>query len=117
MMWRCPKLHRYWVKILDIINVTFGITLELEARVCLLGCIEERMGQRDILEAAIRCLFQARKLIALKWQAQNPPTVEEWFNVMNSTIGKERGTWIRRGNLKKFKAIWEHWLGKVGRSL
>ena len=75
------------------------------------------MGQRDILEAATRCLFQARKLIALKWQAQNPPTVAEWLNVMNSTIGKERGTWIRRGNLKKFNAIWEHWLGKIGRSL
>lgn len=35
MMWRCPKLVRYWSEILKIISTTFRVKLELEPKTCI----------------------------------------------------------------------------------
>lgn len=75
MVWKCPKLFRYW-EIIDRINTTFKTTLEPAAKTCLLKCMEERRVLTGTTEVALRCLFQVRKLIAQKLQAQIPPTVK-----------------------------------------
>lgn len=82
MIWRCPKLHRYWSGIMEKINSVFGTSLDTESKVCLLGLIEEEgvLGSTQI--AITRCLFQGRKLIAYKWQEKNPPSVAEWVKVV-----------------------------------
>lgn len=42
MLWRCPKLHRYWQSAVETINGMFGKTkLPMEPGICLLNMIEE----------------------------------------------------------------------------
>lgn len=77
MVWKRPKLFRYWVEIIDRINKIFRSTLEPEAKACLLGSLEEDRVPPGTTVAVLRCLFQARKLIAQKWQAQTPPPTVE----------------------------------------
>lgn len=75
-MWRCPKLNGYWREVVGTINKVFGIILDLDPKIFLLGCMEEdNMWGRHI--AIIRCLFLAWKLIARKWLVLNPPTCIE----------------------------------------
>lgn len=99
MIWRCPKLYRYWSGIIGKINVVFGTSLNTEAKVCLLGLIEEEGILGATQTAVTRCLFQGRKLIAHKWQDKNPPTVTEWVQVVKETIEKEKYIYTRRGGI------------------
>lgn len=111
MLWRCPKLHRYWEKLVEEINVIFRSSLAMEARTCLLSLFEKNDMLKDTQTAIIRCLFQGRKIIARKWQAKEPPTVGEWRREVKDMIIKEEFWYRRRGNLKKHKSIW-----KIGRA-
>lgn len=83
----------------------FGTSLDTEAKICLLGLIEEEgvLGSTQI--TVTRCLFQGRKLIARKWQDKNPQTVIEWVKVVKDTI-EEKYTY------KNIRKIWKQWLGQ-----
>lgn len=109
LMWRCPKLTRYWTEILNIIEMRFGIRIEQAAKSCVLGLIRQNIEYRPIDIAIIRCLYQARKLIAKAWLSALPPTPEEWVRTMNSVVRTEKTIYIRRGSYKKFSRIWELW--------
>lgn len=109
MMWRCPKLFRYWEGVLYIINGIFGTSQGQEVKLCVLG-YREKLGEgQSVTVAILRCLFQARKLIALKWQSRKPPAVSKWINTINETELKEKLTYIKRGNLREFEKMWRVW--------
>lgn len=110
MMWRCPKLVRYWSEILQIISTTFRVKLELEPKTCILGYIDRELGDRSAAIATARCLYQARKLIAQSWQSKTPPTPEEWVRTINSLVWKEKTNYTRMGNYSKFFKIWNPWV-------
>ena len=82
---------------------TFGTSVEMEATLCVLGYRKVREKKKSTTVEILRCLFQARKLIAMRWQATTPPAVREWIRVINETICKERAVYIKRGNLKEFE--------------
>lgn len=42
MMWRCPKLNRYWSKVIGKINKVFGIILAVNPKICLFGCMKNK---------------------------------------------------------------------------
>ena len=81
---------------------------------CLLGSIEDTRVPQGSGEAILRCLFQARKTIAQKWQAQTPPSVVNWIASMKLTISNERVYFTRQGNYGKFVRIWGPWLRTTG---
>lgn len=114
MMWRCPKLARYWGVIVKIIEARWKISLAMEAKVCILGLTGENIGSNDIRIAVGRCLYQARKLIAQAWLSATPPTPEEWTEVMNKLVWMEKTTYIRRGSYGEFVKIWRPWLAWMG---
>ena len=117
MFWRCPKLFRYWIEVINRINKIFKTSLEPEARTCLLGDAEEHRIPAGALESVLRCLFQARKLIAQRWQAHVPPTVENWVENINALIWCERVAFIKQGNYNRFRRVWEPWLTEMGISV
>lgn len=112
MIWKCPKLYRYWTEILDTINKIFKLSLKMHPKLCIMG-VGERLGNIKN-KVVLRCLFQAKKLIAQRWQAEKPPSKEDWFKTVTETIWKEKVVYARRGNLKEFKKIWLPWLEEVG---
>lgn len=85
------------------INKVFGISLDLDPKICLLGCMEKDKNMRGRQTAIIRCLFLARKLIARTWLALNPPTRVEWEDEFNKTIRKGRFVYNKRENAKMLK--------------
>lgn len=110
MVWRCPKLVRYWSEILKKINITFKTNLELDSKTCVLGHVGDGLRDRSTAVAVARCLFQARKLIAQLWQSKTPPTSEDWIGIVNSTVWSERTFYTRAGNYNKFVRLWNPWV-------
>lgn len=90
----------------------FGIALEMDAVLCILGYRKEWGERNSTTIAILRCLFQARKIIATRRQSRAPPTVRDWIGVMNETTCKERAVYTKRGNLKEFDKMWRLWLEK-----
>lgn len=117
MMWRCPKLVRYWSEIVKMIETRFKIKLELEAKVCVLGLIRENLGNNSITTAMTRCLYQVRKLIAQSWLSAAPPTPEEWVRTIDALVWTEKTVYIRRGSYSKFVKMWKPWLQWTANSL
>lgn len=99
---------------MGIIGQVFEVSIDLEPMLCVLGWIEGEGKLGDTQLAILRCLFQARRLIAQKWQFTIPPSSREWEQVMNVVMLKERTSYIRQGALKKFNKIWEMW-GEKGK--
>lgn len=67
MLWRCPKLYRYWKGVLGKINSKFGLALQMDPILCILGYLEQNVGSASTRIAILRCLYQARKEITWKW--------------------------------------------------
>lgn len=101
MLWRCPKLHRYWHEVISMINSAFGTRMSPELEGCLLGIPDEW----DILGES-RILFQARKLIAQQWTSSSPPTIAEWKIQIRETLVKEKYIFLHRGCPGNFEKIW-----------
>lgn len=114
MVWRCQKLYWYWGEVLGTINSVFGTSLDLNARLCVLSHAEGKGAPGNTQIAVLRCLFQARKLIAHRWQSVMPPTCGERVKVIKETSWKEKFIYIKRGNLKQFEKIWKLWLDVKG---
>lgn len=45
MVWRCSKLHRYWREVLSTINLVYGSSINVDPKICVLGCIDGAMHQ------------------------------------------------------------------------
>lgn len=86
MFWRCPRLFQYWREVVGIIGQVFEVSIDLETMLCVLGWIEGEGKLGDAQLAILRCLFQARKLIAQKWQSTISPSSREWEQGMNVVI-------------------------------
>lgn len=72
MIWKCPKLFRYWNEVVETLNKILALELKIEPKLCILG-VEGNIRRNFKIKIVRRCLFQARKLIALRWQARTPP--------------------------------------------
>lgn len=86
----------------------------MEPKLCVLGYREKFREGVSTTVAVLRCLFQARKLIAQRWQSRRPPSVSEWIHTINEVIWKEKVVYIKRGNLREFEKMWGPWLDKMG---
>lgn len=75
LLWRCPKLHRYWSEVLGTLNRVFWKNVPLDPTHCILGVLEEAVPEEMVRIAFSRALFQARKLILMGWKSISPPTV------------------------------------------
>lgn len=114
MLWKCPKLHRYWAEVISTINSIWNLRLTTDPKLCLLGWLDEEQYTPHTYIAILRTLFLARKLIARKWLSITAPTHTEWITSVNDSLIREQLTYKHRGSPQKFESIWEPWLDTPG---
>ena len=114
MMWKCPKLFRYWKFVLDTIAQVFQIPVLTDPMVCLLGALELPDLSPNGHTAVLRLLYLARKEIAKLWITPRVPTGAQWVKQANSILIREKLTYQHRGALKKFYSMWQPWLDVPG---
>lgn len=114
MIWKCPKLFRYWKEVLDTISEVYMIPLERTPVVCVLGGIDEELAPPPTCIALIRLLYIAKKLIAQWWITPRVPTRVQWIDSVNRLLIREKITYQRRKAPQKFLSIWQAWLDVPG---
>ena len=116
LLWRCPKLHRYWTEVLATLNSVFQTNVPLEPLHCLLGVLEGVIEEEVTRVAFTRALFQARKLILLHWKSREAPSLKTWVQHVGRTLLMEKYIYQHRGNAGKFLKLWDPWLAVPGLS-
>lgn len=116
LLWRCPKLHRYWSKVLDTLNRMFQANIGQNPKSCLLGIVDGLQVEEVTKQAIARALFQARKQILRLWNAVEPPSWKEYLETMGDMIRLEKNTYQHRGSSHKFQSLWSPWLDTPGLS-
>ena len=116
LLWRCPKLHRFWRGVVDTLNSVFQVAVPLEPIYCLLGVLEGVVTEELTRMALNRALFQARRAILLNWKLEEPPTLKSWVMHMGRMLVMEKYVYQHRGNAGKFDRLWDAWLATPGLS-
>lgn len=75
MILRCPKLFRYWSRVISTISQVFQLHIVNSPVVCFLGALEEETLNPHGHTAVLRLLYMALKLIAWCWMS---PRVHSW---------------------------------------
>lgn len=114
MLWRCPKLYRYWTDILNTLNSVFGVSLQLDLKLCFLGYMEFEFVPPAIQIVVRQCLFHSHKSRAQKWLSSLTPSYSEWLKALNSTLVGEKLTYARRRCVMKFNTLWKPWIDAPG---
>lgn len=114
LLWRCPKLHRYWNGVMTLLNRVFQTNVPLDPLGCLLGILEEVILENISRMAFARALFQARKTKLLQWKSATPPLVKTWIQQMGTTLVMDKYIYQHRGNPGKFDKSWDAWLDTPG---
>lgn len=111
MLWKCPKLVRYWNKVVAIINSIFQVQLPMDPLVCLLEAWDEDLYSPHTYIALIRLLYLARKLVARYWLSARILTSKQWIQAVNDILIREKNTYSHRKSPQTFEKIWPCWLG------
>lgn len=116
LLWRCPRLHRYWNEIAGTLNGVFQTKVPTDPLCCILGVLEDVVPEEWTRVAFSRALFQARKLILMGWKSTLPPTSNSWIAHMGQTLIREKYIYQHRGCLGRFERIWSKWFDTPGLS-
>ena len=90
MMWKCPKLFRYWQYITNTISQAYGFPAPHDPVVCLLGALEVPSLSPHGHTAVLRLLYVVRKAIARFWITSRVPTEGLWVKMVNNMLIREK---------------------------
>lgn len=57
LLWRCPKMHRFWTGVVSRINRAFQVMVPMDTKPCLLGIVDDILTGDDQKQAIARALF------------------------------------------------------------
>lgn len=117
MLWKCPKLFRYWKEVLDVISQVYTITVPRNPVVSLLSALDEETLTPSTHMAILRLLYVVRKLIEQFWIIPRVPTRRQWVERVNRLLIREKLTYQHRNAPLKFFAMWQAWLDVPGLAL
>ncbi|OCT55540.1 hypothetical protein XELAEV_18001261mg [Xenopus laevis] len=86
-----------------------GLPLTAEPKQVLLDAIEDLPNTRKATNTLIKILhYYGRKTILMHWMGREKLTVKKWRRQINMVLLICKLTYEKRGNMAKYKNIWEH---------
>lgn len=112
--WNCVPLGHFWNALISYLNQVFEISIPKTPLLCVLGVVEDSLGD-DLFKITLRwLLYQARKLIAAHWLSPCIPTQKEFLAKIQYIIRMESGVYLKRRAISKFEKIWGKWMAAHG---
>lgn len=112
--WSCPHVQRFWDLIDTQIHSIFKRSLQLGAKMCILGLSDEiplDPQNRDLLHIL---LYSAQKCILSRWIEEDPPTLNQWLCTVLDIIPLE--AFLTAMKDKPFYRIWNPFFDYLGTS-
>ncbi len=79
MLWECPKLFKYWTKILKTLKDAFNIDIDTDPLLAIFGLTVDVNISVTVQKALAFTTLLARRLILLKWKHVSPPSFDTWI--------------------------------------
>lgn len=109
IFWHCSKVHSFWEVVQSTINSIFTLHISKSFYVLYFGDIPDEVGKDDKYLFKI-LLATSKKAITRKWYKEDPPTREDWFQIVTEVREMERLTYTLRLQTQIFENQWRKWL-------
>lgn len=112
LLWRCPKLVRYWAEVLNDIDSTFKITLPRTPETILLGLPQAKHYPLKSLRGRqiALALLAARQVLLAKWGTNTDPIHSDWIYRLWQLLAMEHLSLGVEGKGSTFQELWEPFL-------
>ena len=109
VFWECPLLVPYWREIHTNLEAVFGVNIPFKCDTLYLGNIPFEMWNSDDRKLMLILLVASKKAITRKWLKPEPPTVDEWIDIIHDIYIMEKLCFSLRIQKEKFLWIWTRW--------
>lgn len=100
--WQCPKVNCFWEAVCSTINTVFTIHIPKSFSILFLGNIPDEVGQDDKYLFKI-LLATSKKAKTQKWYKVDPPTREEWLQIITEVREMEKNTHVLQLQMQIFE--------------
>lgn len=109
IFWDCQVIRTYWEEIHKHIKNVFGVNIPFKCETMYLGDLMfETWSIKDKKLLAI-LLAASKKSITRKWLKVEPPTIDEWIDIVHDIYVMEKISFSLRAEKEKFYRIWTKW--------
>uniref|UniRef100_A0A3Q3A4Q3 Reverse transcriptase domain-containing protein n=1 Tax=Kryptolebias marmoratus TaxID=37003 RepID=A0A3Q3A4Q3_KRYMA len=109
VFWDCQVLRPYWEEIHKHIGNVFNVNLQFKCETLYLGNLQLNTWTNKDKKLLAILLAASKKAITRKWLKSDPPTVDEWIEIVYQIYVMEKITFSLRVEREKFYKIWSKW--------
>lgn len=109
MFWNCQAIRTYWEEIHKHIKNVFGVNISFKCETIYLGDILFENWNINDNELLGILLAASEKTITRKWLKVEPPTTEEWIDIVHEIYIMEKLSFPLRVQNERFYRIWTKW--------
>lgn len=109
IFWQCTKITQFWNNIWEELGKILGYKLPMSCSTLYFGSLSgKQIPCKD--KYLIKILLAAsKKSITRKWCKEEPPTVNNWRDIVEDIHNMERLTYILRLQQQEYEDRWEKW--------
>ena len=109
VFWSCPMLTDYWQNIHRTLEEVFRSTIPFRFDVLYLGNVPQTVRSTD-RALMLTLLTASKKAITRKWLEPQPPSIENWIDIIHQIYTMEKLTYSLRLQQDRFSDIWSGWI-------
>lgn len=112
IFWECPVIKPFWVEFHKVMESILKTTMPLQFSTLFFGItdFQTRSSERylfGILTSA------GKKTLTRRWLLPEPPTIQEWIDIVNDIYVMEKITFSLRLQMNVFRKVWSKWVEYV----
>lgn len=109
IFWDCLVIKPYWEAIHKHIKDVLNVEIPYNFETIYLGSILYDMRSSNDKKLLAILLAASKKAITRKWLKIEPPTVEEWIDIVHEIYIMEKISFSLKVEREKFYRIWSRW--------
>lgn len=115
IFWDCPSMTPFWKGVHSDLQEALRMEINLDFKTMYL-CDLEDLDCGKVVKYLLRVLLvAAKKAITRRWLQKDPPSINEWIDVVYEVFKMERITFVMKNQQDKFNHDWMIWLYFVAR--
>lgn len=107
IFWGCSIINQFWKDIHKNMESIFNTTLAFDFKAFIIGKIEIHQDNKYLYTILTTA---GKKALTRQWLLPEPPTLDQWINIVNDIYQMERLTFSLRLQMSKFSKLWAKWI-------
>ena len=112
IFWDCPVIKPFWAEFHKALKSILNTDLPLQFTKLFLGNVDFQTRRPDKYIIGI-LITACKKALTRRWLLPEPPTIQEWIDIVNDIYVMERITFSLRLRKTVFIQLWNKWVRYV----